>query len=147
MDFTRTQVPLPPTVRKPHVTTIARKSKYNFGSMKIGDSDLTTDIGPDESKAISRISSAIAVYKKKTKDNRRFVVRIYDHEENGTTFRVLGVWCLAPNEKKAKAENAAEGEKPADAEATEQASPEQAEAVAEQASEPVAEAHPGNTPE
>ena len=96
MEFVRTQAPLPKTVRKVNPSTAARKSKYDFAGMQVGDSDLTINFG-DEKKAIARLNSAIAIYRKKTKDARRFAVRVYDDAE--AQCRVLGVWCLAPATK------------------------------------------------
>ena len=96
MEFVRTQAPLPKTVRKVNPSTAARKSKYDFAGMQVGDSDLSINFG-DEKKAIARLNSAIAIYRKKTKDARRFVVRVYDDAE--AQCRVLGVWCLAPATK------------------------------------------------
>ena len=96
MEFVRTQAPLPKTVRKVNPSTAARKSKYDFAGMQVGDSDLAINFG-DEKKAIARLNSAIAIYRKKTKDARRFAVRVYDDAE--AQCRVLGVWCLAPATK------------------------------------------------
>lgn len=122
MEFVRTQAPLPKTVRKVNPSTAARKSKYDFAGMKVGDSDLSINFG-DEKKAIARLNSAIAIYRKKTKDARRFAVRVYDDAE--AQCRVLGVWCLAPATKaEADAQPAEATEATAEVAEGEQAAPE-----------------------
>lgn len=98
MQFVRTQVALPKTARTTNPNAKTRESKYDFASMKIGDSDLTNDFGDDDKKAIARVSSAIANYKRKSGDKRRFAVRVYFNDD--LQQKVLGVWCLAAKEPK-----------------------------------------------
>jgi hypothetical protein len=100
MQFVRTQAPLPKTRRTVNPNAAPRKSKYDFASMKVGDSDLTNEFGKDAKKAIARLSSAIAIYKRRTKDDRRFLVRVYRDEELDQD--IMGVWCLAAKEPKEK---------------------------------------------
>lgn len=98
MQFVRTQVALPKTARTVSPNAKTRESKYDFASMKVGDSDLTNDFGDDDKKAIARVSSAIANYKRKSGDKRRFAVRVYFNDD--LQQKVLGVWCLAAKEPK-----------------------------------------------
>lgn len=98
MQFVRTQVALPKTARTVSLNAKTRESKYDFASMKVGDSDLTNDFGDDDKKAIARVSSAIANYKRKSGDKRRFAVRVYFNDD--LQQKVLGVWCLAAKEPK-----------------------------------------------
>lgn len=99
MQFTRTVAPLPKTKRTPP-KNVNRKSKYDFESMQIGESDLTTDF-VDGEKAVTRLHGAITAYKKRSGDTRRFAVRLYHDDE--LNCEVLGVWCLAAKEPKANA--------------------------------------------
>jgi len=101
MQFVRTQAPLPKTHRTVNPNAAPRASKYDFASMQVGDSDLTNEFGGDAKKAIARLSSAIAIYKRRTKDNRRFLVRVYKDEELNQD--ILGVWCMAAKEPKKEA--------------------------------------------
>lgn len=104
MQFTRTSAPLPKSKRTPP-QNVNRTSKYDFAGMQVGESDLTTDF-VDGKKAVARLNSAITAYKKRSGDNRRFAVRLYHDTE--LNCEVLGVWCLAPKEAKAPAEQAAD---------------------------------------
>lgn len=105
MQFVRTQVALPKTARTVSPNAKTRESKYDFASMNVGDSDLTNDFGDDDKKAIARVSSAIANYKRKSGDKRRFAVRVYFNDD--LQQKVLGVWCLAAKEPKQTGQAAA----------------------------------------
>lgn len=90
MQFTQTNAPAPKMAKVAPV----RETKYNFAAMVTGQGYITTDF-VDAKKAAGRLTSAVASYKKRSGDARKFSVRSFK-QEDGTD--AVGVWVSAAPE-------------------------------------------------
>lgn len=83
----------------------AGSSKYDLGALQAGsDQCIIIDDVVNTKKAVSRLTSAVAAYKKRTNPNARFAVRSFK-KEDGTD--AVGVWRLADAVPAADAEQVA----------------------------------------
>lgn len=84
----------------------AGSSKYDLGALQPGsDQCIVIDDVVNTKKAVSRLTSAVAAYKKRTNPNARFAVRSFKKQEDGTD--AVGVWRLTDAVPAADAEQAA----------------------------------------
>lgn len=82
MSITLTHQPLPRTAR-----TV--ESKYSFEQLVVGGPCLADTEVIDVKKATSRMTSALAAYRKRTGDKSRFSTRPF---KNGDGSDAVGVW-------------------------------------------------------
>lgn len=82
MSITFANQPLPTTSR-----TV--ESKYAFEKLTVGGPALANTDVVDVKKATSRMTSALAAYRKRTSDKSRFSVRPYKQEDGSDA---VGVW-------------------------------------------------------
>lgn len=91
MSFTiSTSTPLPALKR----LAVAGVSKYNFADIPTGGSLIDTDT-VNAKKAASRLTSAVASYRKRSGDKRVFTVRTFKTEGGADA---VGVWVLPAKE-------------------------------------------------
>lgn len=85
MSLAFVNVPLPKTSR-----TV--DSKYNFAGLTVGGPALAVTEVVSVDKAISKLTSALVAYRKRSGDKSKFTVRPYK-QEDGTD--AVGCWKLA----------------------------------------------------
>lgn len=75
----------------------AGSSKYDLGALQAGsDQCIIIDDVVNTKKAVSRLTSAVAAYKKRTNPNARFAVRSFQEQNaDGVKVDKVGVWRLA----------------------------------------------------
>jgi hypothetical protein len=88
MNFTKSTMPVPALTRT--VGGNKGQTKYPFADLAIGES-LTTSDFVDAKKAASKLTSAVASYRKRSGDTRKFSVRTF--KQDGVDF--VGVFVLA----------------------------------------------------
>ena len=87
MALVKANIPLPALTR----LAAAGSSKYDFASLRDdGDCYLETEV-VDVAKVSGRLTSAVASYRSRTKDTRKFTVRSFT-QEDGT--KAVGVWVV-----------------------------------------------------
>ena len=100
MALVKANIPMPALTR----LAAAGSSKYDFANLQEGECYLETEV-VDVAKVSGRLTSAVASYRARTKDTRKFTVRSFT-QEDGT--KAVGVWVLqAPAAAPAEAVEAA----------------------------------------
>lgn len=90
MNFTQTSAPAPALTRNFGGLT-PKASKYPFATMQDGTGVVTTDF-VDAKKTAARLTSAVASYRKRSGDARKFTVRTFKQEDGSDA---VGVWVSA----------------------------------------------------
>ena len=86
MALVKANIPMPALTR----LAAAGSSKYDFANLQEGECYLETEV-VDVAKVSGRLTSAVASYRSRTKDTRKFTVRSFT-QEDGT--KAVGVWVV-----------------------------------------------------
>jgi len=86
MALVKATIPMPALTR----LAAAGSSKYDFANLKDGECYVETEV-VDVSKVSGRLTSAVASYRARTKDTRKFTVRSFV-QDDGT--KAVGVWVV-----------------------------------------------------
>lgn len=90
MSFIKSTMPVPAVTRRAFANPNKGKSKYPFADLAEGESLITTDF-IDAEKQHKRLVSAVASYRKRSGDARRFLVRTFKQEDG---VDAVGVFCV-----------------------------------------------------
>lgn len=91
MSFVKTSMPVPALTRRSVANPNKGKSKYDFASLAEGEGIVDTAVVNVE-KAVARLTSAVASYRKRSGDTNKFVVRSFKNEDDTDG---VGVWRVA----------------------------------------------------
>ena len=87
MALVKANIPMPALTR----LAAAGSSKYDFANLQEGECYLETTEVVDVAKVSGRLTSAVASYRARTKDTRKFTVRSFT-QADGT--KAVGVWVV-----------------------------------------------------